>query len=456
MSERSDLTGLVVRTALDASVEDLPEVTVDTIKLAILDLVSCCVAGSEADSAKLVSDWAQETSGRTDSVIIGTGLRASPPLAALANGTAAHALDFDDVSMRMIHPSATLVPALLAVGESCHISGGQFLAGYLAGFEVQARLCRVLNPEHYERGWHSTGTVGALGAAIASGRALGLGDETMRNALGIAASSASSIRKNFGSMVKPLHAGQAAFHGLQAAGLADKGFTADRSVLEGANGFLEVFSSLELVGELYEAFEAGAPYEVAESGIALKRFACCGAIHSAQDALLDLLESDPFAPEEVVRIDCRVNRLIPKILVHNVTQNGLEGKFSMPYSLAVCLLDRRAGLSQYADDRAADPALVPIMECVNVVVDESIPVNLAYFPSVVTVSLRDGRELTARVDIPKGYPERPLTESEVVEKARDCCARVLDTSQFDDLVTTVLHLEQLADVAMLAALLVRA
>ena len=225
-----------------------------TVKLAILDLISCCVAGSGSDSARVVSDWAQETSGRRDAVIVGTALRASAPLAALANGTSAHALDFDDVSMRMIHPSATLVPALLAVGESRHLSGRQFLGGYVAGFEIQARLCRELNPEHYDRGWHSTGTVGALGAAIAACRALGLDADTSRHALGIAASSASSIRKNFGSMVKPLHAGQAAFHGLQAAGLAEKGFTADRSVLEGTNGFLEVFSSLERVPDLFEAF----------------------------------------------------------------------------------------------------------------------------------------------------------------------------------------------------------
>ena len=453
MNEREDLTGLVVRTALACTIEDLPPPTVHTIKLAILDLISCCVAGSDSDSARLVSDWAQETSGRRDAVIVGTRLRASAPLAALANGTSAHALDFDDVSMRMIHPSATLVPALLAVGESRHLSGRQFLGGYVAGFEIQARLCRELNPEHYERGWHSTGTVGALGAAIAACRALGLDTDTSRHALGIAASSASSIRKNFGSMVKSLHAGQAAFHGLQAAGLAERGFTADRSVLEGTNGFLDVFSSLERAPDLFEAFATGAPFEVVESGIALKRFACCGAIHSAQDALLELLESDPFSPEDVLGIECRVNRLVPNILVHHVTQSGLEGKFSMEYSVAVCLLDGRAGLAQYRDDRAADPRLVPVMERVEVVVDDSIPVNLAYFPSVVTVRLRDGRELTARVDIPKGYPERPLTDAEVVEKARECNEGFLGQGRFDELVSTVLHLEEVPDIAMLAALL---
>jgi 2-methylcitrate dehydratase PrpD len=450
VSSQPDLTGLVVQTALGTSIEDLPAPTLESVKLAIFDLIACCVAGSRSESALAVSSWARATSGRQDCVIIGTPHRASPPLAALANGTAGHALDYDDVSLRMIHPSTTLVPALLGAGEFGRISGRTFIEGYIAGFEVQARLCRELNPEHYDRGWHTTGTVGTLGAAMASCRLYGLDHEQTRSALGIAASSASTIRKNFGTMVKPLHAGQAGFHGLQAAGLASLGFTGDRSVLEGKNGFLDVFSSLDRVPGLYRAFAAGAPYELVESGIALKRFACCGAIHSAQDALLDLLESDPFDPDELDRIECRVNPLVPNILVHHVTQDGLEGKFSMEYSLAVCLLDRRAGLAQYSATRAADPRLVPIMQRVEVVVDESIPVNLAFFPSIVTAQLRDGRRLTSRVDVPKGYPARALSRDEVIAKGRDCCSGVLDADQFDLLVETVTTLEECPDISVLA------
>lgn len=449
MTDDSDLSGLVVKTALGTSIDELPTGTLDSIKLSILDLIACCVAGSRSQGSVAVAGWARDTGGDGPSTIIGTPMRTSPPMAALANGTAGHALDYDDVSMRMIHPSVNLVPALLGAGEPRPASGRELLEAYLAGFEVQARICRELNPDHYDRGWHSTGTIGVLGAAMAVCRLYGLDEEHSRWALGIAAASASTIRKNFGTMVKPLHAGQAAFNGLQAADFAARGFTGDRNILEGRNGFLEMFSTPDRAPALYEAFRNIAPYEVAESGIAIKRFACCGAIHSAQDAMLQLVDSEPFEPEDITRIECRVNKLIPNILVHHITRDGLEGKFSMEYSLAVCLLDGAAGLAQYTSERAADPRLVPIMECTEVVVDETIPVNLAFFPSVLTVELADGRSLHSRVDVPKGYPARPLTHDEVVEKARECCAGALDNTQFESLVDIVTHLEDCADVAAL-------
>lgn len=453
MSADEGVTGALVRTARAASIDDLPDDAVRTIKLAVLDLLGCCVAGADEEGSRLVASWASESSGGSGpSVVVGTGLRASPALAALANGASGHALDFDDVSMRMIHPSVTLVPALLAIGESRHLSGRALLDGYLAGFEVEARLCAALNPDHYARGWHTTSSIGPLGSAMAVSRALGAEALAFRHALGIAASSSGGIRRNFGSMVKPLHAGHAGFHGLEAAALATRGVTADPSVLEGANGFLDVFSSLDRTAALTAAFAEGAPYELVESGIALKRFACCGAIHSAQDAVLELAASTPFTAADVDRIECRVNTLVPNILVHHVTSDGLEGKFSMEYSVAVCLADGRAGLAQYTDERAREAGLRALMERVDVVVDASIPVDLAYFASIVTVSLTDGRTVTRRVDVPEGYPERPLPVEAVVAKAKECCEPTLSTERFDELVETVLDLEHLDDVARLGEL----
>ncbi len=432
---------------------DLPNATRKVIKFAFLDFLACCIAGSDTDAGRIATQWAATTSGLSDAQIAGTQKRSSVPLAAFANGVAAHALDFDDVSMRMIHPSTTLVPVLLAVGEARRLSGLAIMEGYLAGFEVQARLCREINPEHYETGWHSTGTVGALGAAMAACRLYGADDEQSRWALGIAASSASGIRRNFGSMVKSFHAGQGAFHGLQAADLAMLGFTASPSVLEGKNSFLEIFSTLDRVPDLTTAFAALEPYELVESGIALKRFACCGAIHSAQDAALELRDNHIFQLEEIASIECRVNRMVPNILVHHVTQDGLEGKFSMEYSLAVTLMDGRAGLAQYTNERASDPRLVPLMERVNVVVDDSIPVNLAFFASVVTIALNDGRSFSSRVDVPHGYPSDPFSEDEIVEKARACFAGVLKEDQADRLIDLVFRLEELDDISKFAPLL---
>jgi len=449
----ADLTSLVAATALRSTVADLPSHAVTTIKRSILDLLACCVAGSRADSARIAAEWASDGAPGGDATVIGTTRRLAPPLAALVNGTSAHALDFDDVSMRMIHPSTTVVPALLAVGEARHLTGRALLDGYLAGFEVQARLCRELNPEHYLRGWHTTGTIGPLGTAMAVARAFGLDETQARYALGIAASSSSSIRRNFGSMVKPLHAGEASFHGLLAVGLAERGFTASSSVLEGTNGFLEVFSSPELADALRAAFSAEAPYELVESGIALKRFASCGAIHSALDAVIELQSTDAFELASIQSVEVRVNSMVPGILVHHVTSSGLEGKFSMEYSVAVVLMDGRAGLAQYTDERAVDPALRSLMEKVHVVVDESIPLNQAYFPSIVSAHLDDGVVRSTRVDVPQGYPQHPLSEDEVIAKVHDCCTPMLSTVRVAELIDTVLRLEELDDVARLGTLL---
>lgn len=448
--ELHDLTGEIVRTALEIDLENLPPGAVTAVQLATLDCLACTVAGAQTDGTRLVAEWVAESGGPGDSTVIGTGIRSSPPLAALANATAAHALDFDDVSFWMIHPSTTLVPGLVALGEQLHLSGRALLEAYLAGFEVEARLCKVLNPEHYDRGWHSTGTIGVLGAAMAAARAYGLSEEQARAALGIAASSAGGLRKNFGSMVKPLHAGQATFHGLQAARLAALGFESDTNVMEGPSGYLAVLSVPEAIPALYEAFSPGAPAEIVESGIGLKRFACCGAIHPAQDAVLEILDADRFEIADVVRVECRVNKMTPRIVIHHVTQSGLEGKFSVEYSVAVCLLDGKAGLAQYTDQRAKDPQLYDLMQRVEVVVDPSLPFNHAFFPSVVTVELRDGRVLRSRVDVPRGFPQTPLTSAEVTEKARGCCEGILGTGQFDALIETATTLAECPDVAVLA------
>jgi 2-methylcitrate dehydratase PrpD len=448
-----DLTGDIVRTALRSDLEHTSADSVRAVQEAVLDCLACAVVGSQDEGLRPVAEWALETGGPGDASIIGTARRTTPPLAALVNATAAHAFDFDDVSLRMIHPSVTLVPGLVALGQQAHLSGRTVIESYLAGFEVEARLCKVLNPEHYGRGWHTTGTIGVLGAAMAAAKALGLTEVQARSALGIAASSASGLRKNFGSMVKPLHAGQSSFHGLQAARMAQLGFEANPNIMEGPSSYMSVLALPEAMADAYEAFAPGAPAEIVASGIGLKRFACCGAIHPAQDAVLEILASGSFSVDDVVRMECRVNEMAPKILVHHVTQHGLEGKFSLEYSLAVCLLDGEAGLAQYTDTRARDPKLYELMTKVDVVVDPAIPVNLAFFPSVVTLELRDGRVLQSRVEIPKGYPDNPLSQTEVTDKARGCCEGILSKEQTNALVTAVLDLAECPDVAVLGTML---
>lgn len=453
MTVQPDLTSLMVDTARGVSFAELSENAQRAVKFAVLDLLACAVAGSRDDCARIVRDWVGDLGGRPEAGVIGTGERAPASLAALANATAGHALDFDDVSLTMIHPSTTVVPALLAVGERGHRTGAELLDAYLAGFEVQARVCRALNPEHYGRGWHSTQTVGVLGAALAVARLEDLDAARTAAALGIAASSASGLRKNFGSMVKPLHAGQAAMHGVQAVELAARGFTADPQVMQGRNGYLDVFSTPAAHDALVRAFAPSSPaLEIESSGIAIKRFACCGAIHTALDGLESLMAGGEVSAANVTRIECRVNPMTPNILVHHAPATGLEGKFSLEYSLAVFLLHGRAGLAQYAYPPPFDEELARLMGLVEVVVDESLPVDLAFFPTVVTVDRTDGGPLTRRTDSQHGYPASPLSLAELAEKVGDCCASLIGADGVAELVSSVMSLETCGDVSRLGEL----
>ena len=422
--------------------------------------LACCVAGSDTDSARWLADWAaRRDRRRRRPSIVGTPLRAPAPLAALANGTAAHALDFDDVSMRMIHPSATLVPALLAVGEPRRAER----AGAPRG------LCRRLRgpgPALPRSSTPSTTTGAGTPRARSAPSAprwrpagpCGLDEERSRHALGIAASSsASSIRKNFGSMVKPLHAGQAAFHGLQAAGLAERGFTADRSVLEGTNGFLDVFSSLDRAPRALRApSPTGAPTSSSSPGSPSSGSPV--AARSTPPRTRSSSSSSPTRsrPRTSLASSAASTGSCPNILVHHVTQSGLEGKFSMEYSLAVCLLDGRAGLAQYTRRaRSRSRGSCRSWNGSTVVVDDSIPVNLAFFPSVVTVRLGTGAAHGAGRR-PEGVPRAPADGCRGGAKARECCAgcprpRPLRRARVDRVAPRGAY----ADVATLAALLAR-
>jgi 2-methylcitrate dehydratase PrpD len=452
-----DLTAEMARTALAVSAAELSPAGRGVVTAAILDCLACAVAGSASDAGQIATDWLRNTGGRPLATVIGSDLKVAPAHAAWANAIAGHALDYDDVSVRMTHPSVTIVPGIWAIAECRGLPGTSVVDAYLAGFEIESRLCKVLNPDHYEAGWHTTGTLGVFGATAGAARILGLDLNATRTAFGIAASSSAGIRRNAGSMVKPLHAGHASFHGVQAAELAGVGFTASPSAMTGSSSFLDVFvdADHDCTAELLEAFAPDAGYELDEGGIAFKRFTCCGAIHTAIDALLELVAEHQIIVDDVSRITVRVNRLVPNVLTHHVTRNPLEGKFSLEYSLAVALADGDAGLEQYTYQRAADEALVALMERVDVIVDESIPVNLAFFPSDVTIERRRGATVNKRVDVARGYPSRPLTRDQLERKVQGCCRNLLDDAGIEELTQGVLGLGSCPDVTPLARLLGR-
>src|SRR3989441_2588594 len=335
---------------------------------AVLDTIGVTLAGASEPAARIVQAVVSAEGGDACR-ILGTVARASASNAALANGTAAHALDYDDMCfVSLAHPSAPLVGAAIASAEVSAASGSALLDGYIAGFELEGRLGSVMNPRHYERGWHCTSTLGTIGAAAAACRIFGLDAETTSHALAIAASEASGLKENFGTMVKPLHAGLAARNGVLAALLAKRGMTASARAIEGRQGFLAAMDS-ERRSIDGAAADLGARWEIIETGITVKLYPSCAGTHPTIDALLDLRRRERFTADDVEAIDVGVDPIVPTILIYDRPSSGLEGKFSMPFCAAAAVVNGRVGIETFDAAQLANPAVLALQSRVTMRVD---------------------------------------------------------------------------------------
>ena len=419
---------------------------------AICDTAGVILAGAREPAAPMVQQMVVEES-RGECRVLGTAATAGPAGAALANGVAAHALDFDDMCfVSLAHPSCALVPAILAAGEIGHVPGAALLDAYVIGFEVECRLGIVMNPRHYhERGWHCTSTIGTLGAAAAAARVLGLSADQTRFALGVAASAASGLKENMGSMVKPLHAGMAARNGVMAARLAARGFTASADALDGPQGFLAAMDSQHLTLDPAAA-DLGVRWEILETGITVKLYPSCAATHPPLDALLDLKREAGFTHEHVESIDVEVDSMTPRLLLYERPTTGLEAKFSMPFCAAAALVMGHPGVDTFEpraiDDRAVQALMPRVRMRVNPAFDAAAPLSRA----IVTVALRDGRVLTRAADGARGYPGR-LSSDELAAKFAACASAALSPTASQAAWSGLQKIEQMADVRQLTALL---
>jgi 2-methylcitrate dehydratase PrpD len=442
--------------ACEESFAKLPEATVRASRRAILDTLGVMLAGAREDTAVRARALIAHRRGRDEATVAGTALRASMEDAALVNGVAAHALDYDDVQASLSgHPSVPVLPPALALAERDHASGAALLTAFVVGVEIEAKLGRAVNPAHYEMGWHATATLGVFGAAAAAGKLLGLSPESMARALAIAASMSSGIKANFGTDCKPWHGGHAARCGLEAAQLAAAGFTGNPHVLEHGDGFGSTHGAgMKPDWELAVA-GLGAPHEVANPGIGVKRFPACASTHQSLDAVLDLIDAHGIDPATVAAVECAVSYMAPHQLIYDRADTGLQGKFSMPYCVAVALLDRTVGLAQFADERVRRADVQALMPKIRMVVHpeqttrESLPNKF----SEVTITLTGGTALVRRVDQAKGQPRNPLTDAELEVKFRDAAARVLPADRIEALLRAAKGLETVADVGAVARLL---
>ncbi len=386
------------------------------------DAIGCILAGAREDTPRRVAAAATHW-GSGSSHIIGDGRALASPWAALVNGTAAHVLDYDDTFGPLSgHATAVLVPALLALGEEIAADGPALLDALVVGLEVLAAVGRGVNPKHYALGWHATSTIGAIGAAGACARLMGLDARAAQDALSLSVSMAAGTRMQLGVPAKSVHAGLAAKAGILAATLAAEGVGGAAEALEGRWRFAEMFAGRPAPDHAMAPPATGAPLAIEADGLAFKAYPTCAATHLSLDALLALRPH--FAPEEVTAIETELPLVLSRNLMHPDPRTGMEARFSMEYCLAAATAQGALGPADFEGAALVRPdvrALMPLIAMQGLPEPDSAP------PPATTVRVRlaDGRVLTETRTIRRGSPGNPMSETEQVAKFRDCAARLL-------------------------------
>jgi 2-methylcitrate dehydratase PrpD len=413
----------------------------------VLDFLACAVGGLEDVAYRKVRDALLPQAGAPRASVIGQSLYVDAQTAALLNGTSGHALDYDDVQAGVRgHPSTVILPALFTAAEESGATAEAFLASYAVGVEAMAKLGRAMGSRHYETGFHNTATLGPVGAAAAIGHLLRLEPDTLAGALGIAATQAAGLRLQFATEVKPLHAGLAARAGVLAVQLARAGLQGNAAFLDGKLGYLAV---LGLGGEMPERAVAGwgEPWEILSPGLAFKAYPCCGASHLPADAILDLIAEEGVRAADLAEAVVTFPPGGEAALVVTEPRNGLDGRFSVEYVIAVALLDGRLGLAPFADRPLRDD-VAALLPRIRRQVDHDVP-SIGEAPEKrfarVDLRTRDGRSLT-----------RTATR---VRGAQDLRAKFLDAAagsgMSDGIPDHVARMRDAGDLARLMALLRR-
>lgn len=449
-------TERIVRFIVQTRFQDIPEKALSVARQAMMDCVGVALAGIRQPAGELTAKWAQSAAGSSRSTIWGAGFRTSAHDAALVNGCSAHALDFDDVTWGLIgHPSASLVPAVLSLGELIGASGKSALLAYAVGFEVMAKLGRTTQPKHsLEGGWHATSSLGSFGTAAACCKLLSLNADQAGRALGIVYSMTSGNVSNFGTMSKPLHAGLAARNGVQSAQLSELGFTALPHPFDGPRSFHEVYSR-GLPVDMRPLGELGSEYELATRGVVIKPYPCGVAIHPGIDAALDLRKQFKVQPDDIERIEIGVTHYTFDKLSYHMPATGLEAKFSMEYGVACALVENRVTVESFTDQAVQAAPIQKLLPRIKMFVDEEIERawKIGSRPVHLRIWLKNGQVLDKKVDISRGNPEFPLTAAELDAKFANCAKFSLEPENVRAAMKALHKVDELGSISELTGLL---
>ena len=434
---------------VDTRTDDLPDWSLNEAKRTLINILAVSLSASTSAGSRMLMDWAVSEAAAPKTTIIGSALRTSASNAALLNGFLAHIQDYDDTHFpTVLHPTAPVWPAVLAAAEERGTSGRETLTAFVLGAEAACRVAMSVHPWHYDMGWHITGTAGVFGAAAGVGRILNLDAGQMNMAIGAGGTFAAGVREVFGSHAKALHPAKAASNGLQAAYLAQYGFTGADDIIGGRRGFWEVLSPN---GHSEEALlgEFGARWELANNG--LKPYANGVVSHPIQDAVIELRNTHNLKAEDVASIEARVHPLVLELMNRPEPKRGLEGKFSFQHCAAAALVDGAGHDAQFSDERVANPVIASVRARVSATVDESMREDEVH----VSINLNDGTTLSTYVEHATGSPGNPMTNEALETKYRDLATEVFDRSRADELLAAVWALDTAADVSEVARLMAK-
>ena len=444
-SSSATLTGRFVDCVSSVRYADLPQALIPLSRDIVLDGLAVTLAGATEPLGlgRIVTDYTRDMGGNPQASVVAGGFKTSMPAAAFANGTMAHALDYDNTWYPLNHPTSPTLPAILAIAENHRLSGRAVIESLVTAFEVQGRLRMAATGMDTGAGFHKPGMTGLMGAVAAAVRLLGLDRQRTLMAFGIAGSRAGSIAKNTGSMTKSSHSGHAARMGIECALLAHKGFTGTDDLF-GAGGLFDTFWPGRAEPErLVDGF--GAPYRMLDPGVGFKKHPCNYFTHRPIDAALALRRDYRLEPNLIERVEVTFPHI--EYIDRPQPVTGLDGKFSVQYTTAVALVDGEITMDSFTNERRFAADVTALLPRVALRVDRSIPGDFDRMHVIVRIALKDGRMLEKRVSKLTGWCGVPLERDERLRKFYNCALRVLERPAAERLLELVDRLEQLEDVA---------
>ncbi len=452
-------TERIARFIVETDYDDIPSEVVEKGKRTALDCLGAALAGIVEPVSQAITAYVTKIGGPAQASLFGAGGKISVADAALANGTIAHALDYDDCGVKIGHPSVLVLPAVFSLGEYLRASGKDILAAYILGLEIEGKLAlhadfKLMQARLNHQTWY-----GSIGAAAGCAKLLRLDLAQTRMALGIAANFACGLSANHGSMASAMSAGNACRNGLVAALMAQAGITANPNIIEAKNGFYDT-----LVGPGQHEAERmanglGKPFYIEAPGIGLKKYPSCYHTHRALDGVFQLLDAHRLSDKDIAEVDVGTSERAMRVLAFTEPATPYQAKYSMPYCIAAALVDQRVNLESFTSEKFQDGTITETRKKIRLSFPD-VPIwpgladvgpDTEFVGNPVTIRMTDGRSYSARVDIPRGDPALPLTDDELLSKYRDCARKYLRPDDIEHSVGLVLGLERVADIGEVAA-----